>query len=354
MQAETIDERTLRRYLLGDVSPQECEEIELWLMSDDEAYDLVLAAEDDLIDDSLRSKLSRVELHHFSARFLVAPERRRKLDFGRSFKRLLDGSKPGPSPKRSYVWGTLAGYFNHYPALGYAFYTLFVLMVIGGTWSAFKVVGLERELRSTNAQLSNVSNQRDAELRQQFAQFVDVSKERDTYRFQLDDSRSSSKKLEAQIQTLERAMSNLRSSSEQVSIPVDFVRSVTLPELPTQMVATFNLFPGTSRGSGSMARTSSSIPTIPVFGNSRLVQFFLRLLLDNYDTYRAALIGAGGEELWTSGRLVPTVVESNKVVVVLVSGKTFSSGSYSFRLSGVSNAQPTETITNYYFRVASQ
>ena len=356
MQAETIDERTLRKYLLGDLSPQECEEIEGWLMSDDEAYDLLVAAEDDLIDDSLRSKLNRVDRHKFNARFLVAPERREKLDFGRSFNQYIDGLRPGPSKKQSYFWGTLTGYFNRTPALGYAFYTLLALMTVGGTWSTFKLVDLQRELRFTNAQIANLSTQRAAELQEQSAQFVDLSKERDVYRFQLNDSRSSSKKLEAQIRTLERTISSLKTSSEPVSIPVDLTRSIPPPESPTQMLATYNLFPGISRSAGTvaMARTSSSIPTIGIFANSRLVQFFLRLFIDAYDTYRAALVGSAGDEVWSSGRLVTTMVESNKVLVVLVPAKAFSSGNYSFRLTGSSSSQPLENITSYYFRVVSQ
>jgi hypothetical protein len=125
MQAETIDEKTLRRYLLGDVSPEEREVLELWLMSEDDAYDLLVAAEDDLIDDSLRSKLNRAELKRFNAHFLVADERQRKLDFGRTFNRYvelikrqrLQNTSGKPSQRFSITIPRLATRFLRYSSL---------------------------------------------------------------------------------------------------------------------------------------------------------------------------------------------------------------------------------------------
>src|SRR5688572_20179912 len=62
-------EKTLRKYLLGDLSDEEQEALELWLMSEEDAYDLISAAEDDLIDESIAGTLSSRDLERFNNHF---------------------------------------------------------------------------------------------------------------------------------------------------------------------------------------------------------------------------------------------------------------------------------------------
>src|SRR5690348_3282138 len=97
------DETTLRTYLLGDMSEEEQEALELWLMTDDTAYDLLVAAEDDLIDESIAGKLSRHELERFNNHFLAAGERKRKLWFGREFRKLVDRTNASEASNKARV-----------------------------------------------------------------------------------------------------------------------------------------------------------------------------------------------------------------------------------------------------------
>jgi hypothetical protein len=83
MKLETMDENTVRHYLLGDASSSDQQEVEFWLMSDVEGYDLLVAAEDDLIDDFLCERLSARDFELFNSHFLATDERRRKLAFSR-------------------------------------------------------------------------------------------------------------------------------------------------------------------------------------------------------------------------------------------------------------------------------
>jgi hypothetical protein len=73
-----------------------------------------------------------------------------------------------------------------------------------------------------------------------------------------------------------------------------------------------------------------------------------------YDNYRVALVDGSGQEIWTSGRLATTAVESNKVLVVLLPGKILSTGDYSFKVTGVFNSQPADSVATYYFRAVRQ
>jgi Tol biopolymer transport system component len=85
------DWEALKRYLLGNVSPEEQQDVERWLISDDHAYDQLEAAEDELIDTFLRGELRGRDLDQFNSHFLIAPERKRKLQFSRSLIRFIDG-----------------------------------------------------------------------------------------------------------------------------------------------------------------------------------------------------------------------------------------------------------------------
>src|SRR6186713_1698883 len=90
MVPKATGEKALRKYLLGDLSSEDQEAFELWLISDDEAYDLVVAAEDDLIDEFLAGKLSPAETRQFHNHFLIALDRQRKLEFGRTLREYAD------------------------------------------------------------------------------------------------------------------------------------------------------------------------------------------------------------------------------------------------------------------------
>jgi len=305
VESKTKDENTLRKYLLGEMSAEQQEELELWLMSDEEAYDLLVAAEDDLVDDSLAGKLTREESSRFNSHFLAAPERRRKLQFGRSFDRFVSSRQTARKP--SSFWVALGALLDSRPAVRYAVPALVLLIALGGVWSVSKIVTLQKQLNSATSQLAEAGRQRD-ELRQQ-----------------LDESRSLGERMRGQVQALEETITAVKSS-----------------RAPETLLA-FNLIPGISR-------SSTQIPNLAIPANARLVQFSLTLLDDNYPSYRAALIDANGQELWTRDRLTATATREGKAVVLTVPAELLSNGDYSFRLSGVSDSQTPESIGSFYFR----
>lgn len=79
----------LRQYLLGQLAEELREETETGLLEDDELFEELLIAEDELSDDYLSGKLSADEQTSFEQHFLVTPERVEKLRFAQAFKRHL-------------------------------------------------------------------------------------------------------------------------------------------------------------------------------------------------------------------------------------------------------------------------
>jgi hypothetical protein len=199
MQLKDKDEAVLRRYLLGSVSSQEQEDVDLWLMSREDAYDLLEAAEDDLIDDALAGRLQQSDLSLFNNVFLRAPERQRKLEFSRAFGRAVGArapaTEPAPVSNGSSAWQQLRDIFNYRPAFAYGMSALSFLLLIATSWLTLQVAELQRQLHSTTDQI------------------VAVGRDRDDLKRQLEESRADTRALEARFNALE--------SSPRTSAPPD-------------------------------------------------------------------------------------------------------------------------------------
>ena len=310
MKFQSKDETILKKYLLGDISPDKQDELELWLMSDNDAYDLLEAAEDDLIDDALSGRLQGRELDLFNNHFLLAPERQRKLQFGRSFRRLLLAEKPVPTHAPT-GWDRILDALRYRPAFGYALSALIIVGVIGIAWSIFKVASLQQQLNTTTAQLENVGRERDGLQRQ------------------LDDSQSANQILETRFRELEASVGASQTSST-----------------PPTLLA-LNLIPG-------LTRSSNDLPKVTITSNNKLAQFSLSLLDDNYTAYRARLIDAAGQEIWSRDKLPATTTREGKTVVVTIPTEVLLTANYSFNLMGISDSGAPENVASFYFRAVRQ
>src|SRR6185503_10005685 len=82
--SEDLRDDRLTRYLLAGLPPDEEERLEQEYLRGGEAYDRLLAAEDDLIDAYAAGRLEGDEARRFEARFLATPERRERVAFARA------------------------------------------------------------------------------------------------------------------------------------------------------------------------------------------------------------------------------------------------------------------------------
>jgi CHAT domain-containing protein/lipopolysaccharide biosynthesis regulator YciM len=95
------DQNAVRQYLLRQLSEDEQRIIEQRLLTEDDLFEELEIAEDELIDEYLAGELSVDEHKTFEQNFLVAPERKQKLRFAKALKRQMstamleeDVSKP--------------------------------------------------------------------------------------------------------------------------------------------------------------------------------------------------------------------------------------------------------------------
>ena len=87
MGKQVHDERLLRRYLLEELDQAEMQALEERLMIDNDLFDLLLACEDELIDDYVDGTLTAKQHKRFENAFLLTEDRRRKVSFATALSR---------------------------------------------------------------------------------------------------------------------------------------------------------------------------------------------------------------------------------------------------------------------------
>jgi hypothetical protein len=85
----------------------------------------------------------------------------------------------------------------------------------------------------------------------------------------------------------------------------------------------------------------------------RLVELSLAVDGENYNSYRAVLQGASGEEVLILNRLNVTRRDGIGVVVMPLPAGLLGPGDYSVKLSGLKSGSAPEDIGKYYFRVSA-
>jgi hypothetical protein len=153
LQTDNKQQEAIMLYLLGEARPDEVSSLEERFVTDNEVYEELLIAEDELIDQYLSGELSDAERKSFESYFLVMPERQQKVRFGRALNKYVNVAgplpdddpvvedvlevipvipKPPPKPWHSIFLP------SQNPVLSYSLSTLLVLIVAGAGWFALK------------------------------------------------------------------------------------------------------------------------------------------------------------------------------------------------------------------------
>jgi hypothetical protein len=290
MEMKTQDDKTIRKYLLGKASTEELENIELWLMSEDDACDLLTAAEDDLIDESLSGNLKGDEFDRFNSHFLAAPERKRKLQLSRSLHRAMDTTHSIPQrssgPARVSFWGSVADFIRYRPAFSSAISALILAIVAAGM---FEIVDLKGRLTTSTAALDSVQKE-------------------------LSHSQAQIENLNAQVQ----ATANSRSTGGET------------------LVAMVDLKPGNITRSAN-----DKLKTITVTSDTQTFQFHLALPGDDTpDHYDVTLLDEDLNQRMVLNGIATQHTATEKQLTVSVTGNFLPAGQLTMKATGVSTADP--------------
>ena len=92
MSSNIEEQQLVRKYLLGILPSDRLAQLEERLLSENELYEELLIAEDELIDQYLSNQLSNSERATFESYFLLTPERQQKIRFARTLERYVSAA----------------------------------------------------------------------------------------------------------------------------------------------------------------------------------------------------------------------------------------------------------------------
>jgi hypothetical protein len=308
-----IPEKKLMHYLLGELSQDERTELEDRYLSDQDFFDRLLAAEDDLIDEYVQGKLSRQESQLFERNFLTSRERQDRLSSARALSRFVDSNLVGR--EKASLPARLLSYFKvGSPAMRFAVSAAMVILIVG-------VAGMWMELGRMKSQLSEVQSGQVAQLQRE-----------DSLKHELDEQKRTSEQLDEQLRSERSERGRLQQEVAKLREPQTDVLSEAL-------------------GFGVVERPRGGFPDedrkrIVINNKVELVRLRLGLLKNEYPGYLVTLVNEAGEEMW---RAAVSVAESAKGpgVVVRLPSRILGAGKYSVVLSGSNDGKTFEMISEY-------
>jgi hypothetical protein len=323
LEGKTQEESRPSRFLLGELSEAEREPLEEAFFTDDDAFERMLAAEDELFDAYARGELSPAERARFEGRFLASPRGRERLRFARD---LIDAAtaarRAQPAPRPSFfaaLRGRGAG-----PRLAFAAAALVAAACFAWLLSERARVGGElRQLRDERAALRG----RVEELERRAA-----------------GEQARSAELLAQLEG-ERAR-----PAPEVVRPEDDAARPEQPspnkggrQTPRPSVVAFVLTPGLVRGGGGR--------TLAVPRGASSVALRLNVEAGAFESYRAVIETAGGREVWRADALSP---RGATVRLPPLPATALPPGDYVLLLSGKRPDGNYEGAADYSFRVVNK
>ncbi len=139
MAGEIQEAAQRTRFLLGGETEAERERLEAEFFEDEEAFQQMLTAEDDLIDAYARGELTDNERLQFEQRFMNSSAGRERVYFARAF-----AAEPVPVPTPSP--GFFASIFGNTIGLRVAFAALAIAVLVGFPWLLVERSRMNREL----------------------------------------------------------------------------------------------------------------------------------------------------------------------------------------------------------------
>jgi len=137
MKEEGFTDALLREFLLGKVNEEERERIENLFLTDTQARERVLAAEQDLIEDYLEDSLTAADEELFLSRYGQTSTQQRQLRINKSIKKwaLSESGSTHAVPVKISVWTHLRGRLRLKPALIIPIAaTALIAVVVAAVW----------------------------------------------------------------------------------------------------------------------------------------------------------------------------------------------------------------------------
>lgn len=319
-------EERIRRYLLGDCSEGERQEIERRMMIDGDFVEQVTLFEEELIDEYVRGSLPAVERENFERYFLSTAEgveqvklatllSRYALSAAGTQKQALQETTV-TAPRRS-----MRDYLRARISLpGYAFAILAagLALLMAALW--ISTLRLQRQVDGFGAQQGKADDQ---DLREQLS------------------------RQQADIQELREQLKRAQDERAAMAQELDALKTSKEPEPPQKKTLAVVLTPIRVRGEGENHR-------LVIEPGMAQVSFHLIRRNDDYPTYRVSLRTEAGEELWTQDGVKARAHNGRYEIQVSLPASRLASGNYILKVQGVISSGNYEDAGNYYFQVVKR
>ena len=313
-------ERTMTRYLLGELSESEQSALEERYFTDPQIFNEVLETESELVDGYVRGQLANEVRERFEQSYMAHPARSERVKFAAALTTRLDQKKEPVTREQltlpvSWWQRLLALLGGQRPTLRFSVALATLLVVFAGVWGFIEVRRRQSELAQTEVARDAERQRRERELSQQRA-----------------DESKRAEELAAERERVER-------SPEQITQPTPTVDSA-----PHSV--TLALTVGGVRGGDN-----TKIPTLVIPPGTTQARLLLNLKENNYPSYRASLQTIAGVEIFSQTGLKPGRAKTGASFVFTVPAHKFAGGDYVLTLRGINPDGEVDDLSKSLFRV---
>lgn len=160
MKEDELPDALLRQFLLGRVTDEERQRIESRFLTDDEANETIIAAEQELIDDYLEDTLTTEDRKQFDLYYGQTPEQQQRLRIARSIKEWAASETKAPHPfpvKSSFSWAIVGQQLRSRASLVTSIALAATVLIVAAVWlwgvmeQRNRRLTVERELAQLNS-----------------------------------------------------------------------------------------------------------------------------------------------------------------------------------------------------------
>jgi len=327
---KTDHEQLMVQYLLGELPEAEQLRLEEQFFTDDEAYQQLLALEDELRYDYAQGALAPPQRERFERRFLTFPAERQRVELAGAIMHKVAEVRVrelalAPQEAKSW-WPSLRSLFGfQHPVLRFSLAAAGLVLLLGGAWLVYETLQLRTQLDRLQAERV---------MERQIAQQ------------QVAAQQARQDQLSSELERERQQRAEL--AQELARQPALASREATQSQSPRSSFLAFVLSPGLVRD---------------VSGPKQLLippgVAALRLQLDlkkkgEYLSYRVVLKTLDGSELWSQDVRRVQSNEAGRAIVLSLPGKLIPEGDYVLTLLGATADGTFAEVDDYYFSVVKK
>jgi hypothetical protein len=320
-----------RKFLLGEMEENERAEFEGQFILDEELFEQLSVAEDELIEEYVRGSLVLTEKSKFEANFLTTEKRRQRVEFTRQMLAQLKGKeaavaevkKTAPAAENPSFFESVWAIFKQ-PGLALVSAFVVLLFVLGG-WFL---------LRNSNQPIDIAKSTSTPTPQISVSPTPLVSENKNIAPNNIPVNSSTPNKNNDSGNQLPKNETNTNKKAENTP------QEKTLQPQPNSVITTLALFAGGVRAEGKNNELNLS-------KNSSGANLQLNLESQDYKNYRAEIVDQNGSVIYRSGILKA----QNSKVNAFVSAQKLKRGDYIIKLYGKNAKNEDESVADFQFRV---